>query len=117
MVDATTKLTSKVEAAVTTAVEKPSTPAHIDAVPVIMTELQPILQTILNSTNAEPWYQSRVFWGSIVALLATVLGIFGIAFPSELQGTVLTIIMGSLPLVGGLYALYGRFKTNKPLGS
>lgn len=117
MADTKTQLTSQVAAAVATTVAKPEVKADLSAVPAIVNALGPIIDQIVHSTNSEPFYQSRVFWGAILGLLATILGIFGVSFPSELQGTVLTIIMAALPLVGGILALYGRFKARKPLGS
>lgn len=117
MADVKTQLTTQVTAAVANTVAQPEVKADISAVPAIVNALGPIIDQIVHSTNSEPFYQSRVFWGAILGLLATVLGVFGVAFPSELQGTVLTIIMSALPLVGGLFALYGRFMSRKPIGS
>jgi choline-glycine betaine transporter len=115
--DTKQEVTNQVAAVVATAVSKPEVRADISAVPAIVAALTPLIDAIVHSTNTEPFYRSRVFWGSLISLLAVVLGAFGIVFPAELQGTVLTIVMAALPLVGGILALYGRFKAKKPLGS
>ncbi|MGZ2484253.1 hypothetical protein ACVITL_002776 [Rhizobium pisi] len=117
MSDTKEQVTSQVAAAVAATVAKPEVNAEMSAVPAIVNALAPIIDQIVHSTNSEPFYQSRVFWGSIIALVAAVLGAFGIAFPSDLQGQVLTAVMAGLALVGPLVALYGRFKAKKPIGS
>lgn len=117
MTDAKAQITSQMTTAVAATVADPAVKADLSAVPAIINALGPVIDQIVHSTNQEPFYQSRVFWGSILSLFAVVLGIFGIAFPADLQGTVLTAIMAALPLAGALFALYGRFKATKPLGS
>ncbi len=80
----------------------------------ILTEVVPI---VAHATNNEPWWQSRVTWGAILSIVATILGIFGLTFPAELQGQVLTAIMAAIPLVGGIVTLIGRWVAKKPLGT
>lgn len=77
-------------------------------------ELGPV---IANLTNNEPWYQSRVTWGALIAGVAGVLGAFGVAFPEEMQSQVLNAVVAAAPLVGAALALYGRWKARKPIGS
>lgn len=117
MADTKEQVTSQVAAAVAATVAKPEVNADLSAVPAIVKALGPVIDAVMHSTNNEPFYQSRVFWGSIIALVAAVLGAFGVAFPSDLQGQVLTAVMAALALVGPLVALYGRFKAKKPIGS
>ncbi len=74
---------------------------------------------VKNAISAEPWYQSRVALGSIVAavgvLLPTVLGLFGIKAD---EGDILRHLDAVLTLAGALYALYGRLSSGlKPLFS
>jgi hypothetical protein len=78
---------------------------------------------LTNMQNREPWYQSRVILGSVFAVLASLAGIFGWAFPAELQGKTIEAVITLGPfiatLVGALYAWYGRTiaRTSKPVGS
>lgn len=72
---------------------------------------------ILNQTNNEPWWQSRVTIGSLLAVLSGVLGIFGYALPDELRGQILEIIVAAGPVIGGAIAIYGRWIAKKPIGS
>lgn len=80
----------------------------------VFTEVAPIVAHV---TNQEPWYQSRVTLGSILALVAGILSLFGYAFPSELQGQIIDLVLAGAPLIGGALALYGRWVAKKPLGS
>jgi hypothetical protein len=75
-----------------------------------------VAQVIVNQTNQEPWYQSRVTWGAILAALAGILGIFGYALPEEMQGRIVDVIVAAGPLVSALIVLYGRWVAKKPLG-
>lgn len=79
----------------------------------VLTEVAPIVAHV---TNSEPWYQSRVTLGAILAASAGVLGVFGYAFPSELQGKVIDLVVALAPVIGGGLALYGRWVAKKPIG-
>lgn len=72
-----------------------------------------------NEMSAEPWWQSRVALGSIVAaigvLLPTVLRVFGVEAD---EGAILRNLDAIVTLAGALYALYGRLASGlKPLFS
>lgn len=74
---------------------------------------------VKNQMNAEPWWQSRVALGSIVAaigvLLPTALRLFGIEAD---EASVLKNVDAIVTLAGALYALYGRLASGlKPLFS
>jgi len=74
---------------------------------------------VKNELNAEPWWQSRVALGSIVAaigvLLPTILSLFGIKAD---EGDILRHLDAIVTLAGALYALYGRLASGlKPLFS
>ncbi len=72
-----------------------------------------------NEMNAEPWWQSRVALGSIIAaigvLLPTVLRLFGV---EANEGEILRHLDAVVTRAGALYALYGRLASGlKPLFS
>jgi hypothetical protein len=114
---ATANLTSKVEAAVTTAVVKPSTPASVEAIPAIMNELVPVITAIINSSADYPFYKSKVFWSAMLVLIGGILALFNISFSADTQQLVLNIIIAASPLMGVVGVIYGRFFNKKPIGS
>jgi hypothetical protein len=78
---------------------------------------------IVNQTNQEPWYQSRVTWGAIMAVVAGGAGLVGYSFTAEDQAFWLNnieqgvqIASSAVALLGGAYAWYGRWRAKKPLG-
>ncbi len=71
---------------------------------------------VAHITNTEPWYQSRVTLGAILAAAAGVVGAFGYAFPEDVQGKIVDLIVALGPVIGGAIALYGRWVAKKPLG-
>ncbi|MDX0572192.1 hypothetical protein GOD68_18360 [Sinorhizobium medicae] len=111
------KLENKIAAAVIAAVGDPATPAQPAAAgPIINAVTAKIAPEIIAATNNEPWWQSRVTLGAILAAAAGVLGIFGYAFPAEVQGKVIELIIALGPVIGGAIALYGRWAARKPIG-
>lgn len=111
------KLENKIAAAVITAVGNPTVPADpAAAAPIINAVTAKIAPEIINATNNEPWYASRVTLGAILAAAAGVLGLFGYAFPAEVQGKVIELIIALGPVIGGALALYGRWAARKPIG-
>jgi hypothetical protein len=117
MADAKAELTDKMTVAVAATVSNPAVDANISALPALITALGPIIDEVVHSTNAEPFYQSRVFWGSLVAIGSIGLSYFKIDFPTAMQGQITDAIMTAIPIAGSLYALYGRFRATKPLGA
>lgn len=71
---------------------------------------------IVNQTNQEPWYQSRVTWGAILAGVSGALAVFGYQLPAEVQGKILDGIIAAGPLVSMAVVLYGRWVAKKPIG-
>lgn len=73
-------------------------------------DLAPRLQ---HQTNNEPWFRSRVTWGSIAAAFTAVGGMIGMFangdFDPALAAQYLTV------LLGGGFALWGRWVAKKPL--
>jgi hypothetical protein len=77
---------------------------------------QQVAPVIVNQANQEPWYQSRVILGSIVAILGGVLQLYGYSFSAEDQAMVVDVIGQGITFAGTLFALYGRLVAKKPLG-
>ena len=74
---------------------------------------------VKNEMNAEPWWQSRVAIGSIVAALGVVappvLSLFGVNVSAD---RIVEIGTALVTLGGALFALYGRLRSGlKPLFS
>ncbi|AWM23459.1 hypothetical protein [Sinorhizobium fredii] len=115
--DARQKLENKIIGAVVSAVGNPAVPAQPGAVsPIVDAVTSKILPEIISATNNEPWYRSRVTLGAILAAAAGVLGMFGYAFPADVQGKVIDLIIALGPVIGGAIALYGRWAARKPIG-
>lgn len=67
----------------------------------------------MSNEENKMWYQSKAIWGSIVAVVATVIALFGYTIPQE-QTT--ELIMQIVTVIGGLLALYGRIVASKSIG-
>lgn len=113
------KLASAIVAGVTAAINSPTTSAQpSDKVEISNTVIKATEGIVINATNSEPWYQSRVTVGNYVAIAAQVLGpVIGRSFPPDEQALVTVAIMGIGAVVGAGFSLYGRWFPNKPLGS
>ena len=85
-------------------------------------EVAPI---VVNATNSEPWFRSRIYIGLIAAGLGAIAQHFGV----QISGSDLQLFTNSIPelvqligslfeLLGLLYAAYGRIRgaSLKPLG-
>ncbi|MEY9782259.1 hypothetical protein [Sinorhizobium fredii] len=117
MNEAKKTLENKIAGAVITAIGDPAVPADsAAAAPIINAVVTRIAPEIINATNSEPWYRSRVTLGAILAAAAGVLGLFGVAFPADVQGKVIELVIALGPVVGGALALYGRWSARKPIG-
>lgn len=77
---------------------------------------QQVAPIIVNQTNQEPWFRSRVIWGSIVAILGGVLQLYGYSFNADDQAMAVDLIGQGITFAGTLFALYGRLVAKKPLG-
>lgn len=118
MADVSTSLRAAIAAKIAAVVADPNVPAQSAAIGPIVDGLDGILQQILHSTNNEPWYYSRVTLGSILSLVGIVLlSFFNISFSADDQKMVLDLILACIPIVGSLYALYGRWKAKVPIAS
>lgn len=94
----------------------PTTMDGVDASRVAEKVAKEVAPVIVNQTNQEPWYQSRVTWGAIIAALAGILGLFGYTLPEEMQGKILDAIVAAGPLIAAVVVWYGRWMAKKPLG-
>lgn len=117
-------LNNKIAAAVISTVGDPSVPANpAAAAPIINAVTKKITPEIIAATNNEPWYQSRVMWGSIVAIAAPVVApllswVIGetVVITDEEQEAIASALTAFGAAVGGLLAIYGRFRARKPIG-
>ena len=77
-------------------------------------DLAPVL---VNKTNNEPWYQSRVTWGALVSI-GTGLGtlLFGVMWQPQDAELIIAIGTAAGTVVGGGITLWGRWKARKPIG-
>ena len=65
--------------------------------------------------ESKKWYQSKSVMGSVVTLIAMVLGIFGFGMGAEDQATLVNIVVGAGGFVGSILAIYGRVKASKKI--
>lgn len=100
-------------------VSKPSVPvasgAEREVAKAVAKEISPV---VVNATNSEPWHQSRIFRGLLVAALGYLGSKLGLVI-GESDVTELINIGAALVEAGGLaYAWYGRVvgASKKPLG-
>lgn len=70
---------------------------------------------IVNQTNNEPWYQSRVTWGAIAAILSGLGTAAGLLAAGDWSPELWLAALGSVG--GGIGSLYGRWAAKKPLGA
>lgn len=81
-------------------------------------QLKELSKVVENATNSEPWYQSRVTWGAIIAFASPLLAqIIGRAIDPAEQAMWISILTAGGAMVGGLISWYGRWVAKKPLGS
>lgn len=113
----TTLATAALKAA-TAIANDPATGATEKDVPAMAAQLEKsVTPIVMHATNAEPWYQSRVTWGAIMAVVAPIVGqILGRQFDAEDQQLAVTIAIGAIGAVGGIVSLYGRWVAKKPIG-
>ena len=70
---------------------------------------------VLNETNSEPWYQSRVVLGSVAAIITSSFAIVAAARAGISDGEVYAPLV--MTIVGSGFALYGRLRRSLlPIG-
>lgn len=72
---------------------------------------------VINQTNQEPWYQSRVIIGTGITVLASIAGLAGYSVAPEDAAALTQLVISGVTLVSGAFALYGRIFAKKPIGS
>jgi hypothetical protein len=76
-----------------------------------------VTATIAHVTNIEPWYQSRVTIGAIVSILVPLLGLIGVQSNILNADQLTSILLAAGTVIGGLFTLWGRWISRKPLGA
>jgi hypothetical protein len=62
----------------------------------------------VNST----WYTSKIFWGSLVTILGSLLGAFGIAITPEIQDQLVNYLVPATG-IGGMVGMIKHAKDSK----
>lgn len=70
-------------------------------------------KVIVNQTNNEPWWQSRVTWGAIAAILGGLGTMAGLVAARDWTPNLWLTALGGVG--GGVGTLYGRWVAKKPL--
>jgi len=105
-------VTQQVQSAVVTTIAKPEVDANMSAATkIIDAVVNGILPTLLNATNNEPWYQSKVLWGQFVVIIGILLNMLGVTLSASMAVMIPTL---GIPLVGAAITIYGRLKAKKP---
>ena len=63
----------------------------------------------------KPWYLSKTVWGSVVAILAALAGLFDVDLSTADQARAVDMIVQAIGALGGLVALVGRFRATRPI--
>lgn len=58
--------------------------------------------------DAKAWYQSRIVWGALVAILASLANAAGVEVTAGNEGELADLLVAAVGTLGGLVALYGR---------
>jgi hypothetical protein len=72
---------------------------------------------LAHATNHEPWYQSRVTWGAVVAGAASVASAFGMVLGPDDRDLLVGVLTAAGGLFGAALTLYGRWIARRPLGA
>jgi len=98
--------------------KQPSVPVdNADANQVAAAVTKEVAPMIVNATNSEPWYQSRVTWGAILSIASAGLAVFGITIDEGTRAELVTLILAAIPVIGGAITLWGRWIAKKPIGT
>ncbi|WP_271025006.1 hypothetical protein [Rhizobium sp. RCAM05973] len=114
MADTQLQIKAQMAEAVTSAVANPTVKAELSAVPAIIDALTPVIDAIVHSTNNEPWYTSRVTWGSIITVVGLITSAAGLNLGASTQEILISL---GVTLSGPIVTLWGRYRAKKPIGS
>lgn len=66
------------------------------------------------TVNEKSWWQSRTIWASVVVVLVSVLGLFGIGVSAE-QEAITDTIYAIVTALAGAVAVWGRLRATTRL--
>lgn len=116
-----TRVEAAIDKALASAIASPNIQlTALDAPAVRARLLNEVAPTIVNLTNNEPLWQSRVLWGALLSAIGGTAALVGYPLSAELQSQVLETIMlwvtiGGL-VSGPLLTTWGRLRAQKPIG-
>ena len=64
-------------------------------------------------SQTKPWYRSKTVWGSVIAILAAILGVWDVRIDADDQARLVELIVQATGALGGLVALFGRFRATR----
>jgi len=118
MADAKREIKAVIAETVTEVAKDPGTPlSPRDAKPVADELNKQLGPWILNLTNNEPWYQSKIIWGLIIAGIGTIVRpVAGEIFTTEqaAQWAESLSTLGTFAALG--FAFYARAMARKSIG-
>jgi len=100
-------------------ITRPSVPvSDRDAREVAKAVAKEVAPVVVNATNSEPWYQSRILRGLLAAGLGWLLSKAGLILTEGELSEIVTIVASLIEAAGLAYAWFGRVKGSslKPLG-
>ena len=68
-----------------------------------------------NSMEGKSWYTSKSIVGGYVATVCGVIQLFGVVLTPDDQATITAAVVGVATAVGGIMAVYGRYKASRPI--
>lgn len=113
------KAETVIKAALGSAVREAINQSSVEAAPfeaeaIVREAVKEAAPVIAHATNNEPWFQSRVIIGNVVAIMLAVTGVVGLLRAGVTDVEVYTVPVGAI-LANG-FSLYGRLIATKPLG-
>ncbi|WP_058599003.1 hypothetical protein [Aureimonas ureilytica] len=81
--------------------------------------VEAVAPIVVHATNNEPWYQSRVTWGVIVAGVCTIAKplIGELPVTAEQTADIVSALTTAGQAIGFGLTLYGRWRARRPIGS
>lgn len=64
----------------------------------------------------KPWYLSRTIWASVVAVTASVAGLFDVSFAEADAELLADAIVRTVAALAGLIAIFGRLAASTRIG-